>query len=106
MRRSSLAALLIAVACAAAGCGVVKTHNAKITLQSTPPVHLAVIPKSVGLDYWSKVHAGAECAASQMPGVKVTWNGVTDETDVVGQNENDVGFSLGGACCDGVVHRS
>ncbi len=85
MRRSSLAALLIAVACAAAGCGVVKTHNAKITLQSTPPVHLAVIPKSVGLDYWSKVHAGAECAASQMPGVKVTWNGVTDETDVVGQ---------------------
>ena len=23
--------------------------------------------------------------ASQLPGVKVTWNGVTDETDVVGQ---------------------
>ena len=44
-----------------------------------------MIPKSVGLDYWSKVHAGAQCAASQMPGVKVTWNGVTDETDVVGQ---------------------
>ena len=62
MRRSSLAALLIAVACAAAGCGVVKTHNAKITLRSTPPVHLAVIPKSVGLDYWSKVHAGAPSA--------------------------------------------
>ncbi len=44
-----------------------------------------MIPKSVGLDYWSKVHAGATCAASQMRGVEVTWNGVTDETDVVGQ---------------------
>jgi ribose transport system substrate-binding protein len=69
----------------ASGCGVVKQHNAKITLQKTPPVHLAVIPKSVGLDYWSKVHAGATCAASQLRGVSVTWNGVTDETDVVGQ---------------------
>ena len=50
-----------------------------------PPIHLAVIPKSVGLDYWAKVHAGASCAARQLPGVQVTWNGVTDETDVVGQ---------------------
>ena len=73
------------LALAAAGCAVVKDHKSKITLQSTPPIHLAVIPKSVGLDYWSKVHAGAMCAASQTPGVQVTWNGVTDETDVVGQ---------------------
>jgi ribose transport system substrate-binding protein len=85
MRRSATATALLALAVAAAGCGLVKTHNAKITLQKTPPIHLAVIPKSVGLDYWSKVHAGAECAAAQMPGVNVTWNGVTDETDVVGQ---------------------
>lgn len=80
--RTSLLALLV---CAAAGCAAVKDHKAKITLQKSPPVHLAVIPKSVGLDYWSKVHAGAMCAARQMPGVDVTWNGVTDETDVVGQ---------------------
>jgi ribose transport system substrate-binding protein len=73
------------LACALTGCGVVKDHKAKVTLQTTPPIHLAVIPKSVGLDYWSKVHAGAECAVSQMRGVNVTWNGVTDETDVVGQ---------------------
>jgi ribose transport system substrate-binding protein len=72
-------------AIAASGCAIVKQHNAKITLQPTQPIHLAVIPKSVGLDYWSKVHAGATCAASQMRGVSVTWNGVTDETDVVGQ---------------------
>jgi ribose transport system substrate-binding protein len=85
MRRKLIWALaLLALAYTTAGC-VVKDHKAKITLQKTPPIHLAVIPKSVGLDYWSKVHSGAVCAASQMPGVKVTWNGVTDETDVVGQ---------------------
>ncbi len=84
-RRGPFVAALVLLACAASGCAVVKDHKAKITLQSTPPIHLAVIPKSVGLDYWSKVHAGAECAVSQMRGVQVTWNGVTDETDVVGQ---------------------
>ncbi len=80
-----LRAVAAALALALSGCAVVKDHKAKIALQKTPPIHLAVIPKSVGLDYWSKVHAGAMCAASQMPGVQVTWNGVTDETDVVGQ---------------------
>jgi ribose transport system substrate-binding protein len=85
MRRRLTAAALLALAVALAGCGLVKVHNAKIALQKEPPIHLAVVPKSVGLDYWSKVHSGAECAASQLPGVNVTWNGVTDETDVVGQ---------------------
>jgi ribose transport system substrate-binding protein len=84
-RRALGVATGVLAACALAGCGLVKDHQAKITLQKAPPIHLAVIPKSVGLDYWSKVHAGAACAASQTPGVKVTWNGVTDETDVVGQ---------------------
>ena len=86
MRPSALrAALALLATCAAAGCAVVKDHKAAITLQPESPIHLAVIPKSVGLDYWSKVHAGAVCAASRMRGVQVTWNGVTDETDVVGQ---------------------
>jgi ribose transport system substrate-binding protein len=85
VRRHNLRAALLALAIALAGCGVVKDHKASITLQKTPPVHIAVVPKSVGLDYWSKVHSGAQCAASQMRGVNVTWNGVTDETDVVDQ---------------------
>jgi ribose transport system substrate-binding protein len=79
-----MAAALLATVIAT-GCGVVKEHKAKITLQSTPPIHLAVVPKSVGLDYWEKVHKGAQCAVSQLPRVSMTWNGVTDETDVVGQ---------------------
>jgi ribose transport system substrate-binding protein len=85
MRRLPSLAAVLAIAAALGGCGLVKQHVAKITLQGTPPIHLAVIPKSVGLDYWAKVHAGASCAARQLPGVQVTWNGVTDETDVVGQ---------------------
>jgi ribose transport system substrate-binding protein len=85
LRRNVTALALLILVVTAAGCGVVKDHKAKITLQKTPPVHIAVVPKSVGLDYWSKVHSGATCAASQMRGVNVTWNGVTDETDVVDQ---------------------
>jgi ribose transport system substrate-binding protein len=84
-RRRAFAAAIAALACLASGCGVVKDHKAKVKLEKAPPIHVAVIPKSVGLDYWSKVHAGAECAVKQLPGVAITWNGVTDETDVVGQ---------------------
>jgi ribose transport system substrate-binding protein len=85
LRRRLCNLAIAALVVATSGCAVVKDHKAKITLQKTPPIHLAVIPKSVGLDYWSKVHEGATCAARQLPGVQVTWNGVTDETDVVGQ---------------------
>jgi ribose transport system substrate-binding protein len=84
-RRSFSSAAIVPLVLAAAGCGVVKDHKAKVTLQKSPPFHIAVVPKSVGLDYWSKVHLGAECAASQMREVTITWNGVTDETDVVDQ---------------------
>jgi len=69
-----------------AGCSLVTLHKQHVTLQKSPPVHLAVVPKSVGLDYWEKVHKGAQCAASQLgKRVSIVWNGVTDETDVVGQ---------------------
>jgi ribose transport system substrate-binding protein len=83
--RAILAAFTLALT--STGCAVVKDHKVKVTLQKASPIHLAVIPKSVGLDYWTKVHEGAMCAARQLPGVQVTWNGVTDETDVVGQLE-------------------
>ena len=56
-----------------------------MTPQKGKEIRLAVVPKSVGLDYWEKVHKGAECAASQLDDVSVTWNGVSDETDVAGQ---------------------
>ena len=67
------------------GCGVVKEHQTHVSVTSGGTVRLAVIPKSVGLDYWEKVHQGAQCAASREKGVSVVWNGVSDETDVAGQ---------------------
>lgn len=86
LRRTMTTAASLLVTAVAAGCSLVTTHKDRVTLQGTPPIHLAVIPKSVGLDYWEKVHKGAECAASQIgKSVSITWNGVTDETDVVGQ---------------------
>jgi len=75
------------VAALGSGCSVVTLHKQHVTLQNEPPVHLAVVPKSVGLDFWDKAHKGAECAASQLgkKRVSIVWNGVTDETNVVGQ---------------------
>jgi ribose transport system substrate-binding protein len=64
---------------------VVSEHQTHVSVNSGGTVRLAVIPKSVGLDYWEKVHKGAQCAASQLKGVDVVWNGVSDETDVAGQ---------------------
>jgi hypothetical protein len=57
--RSIVWTAILPLAVVVSGCGAVTDHNTKVTLQSTPPIHIAVIPKSVGLDYWSKVHAGA-----------------------------------------------
>jgi hypothetical protein len=51
LRRRTLSAAVATLAVVLSGCAVVKDHKAKITLQKTPPIHLAVIPKSVSLDY-------------------------------------------------------
>lgn len=46
---------------------------------------IAVVPKSVGFDFWSKVHAGARAAAQELGNVEIIWNGPTAETDIAGQ---------------------
>lgn len=60
-------------------------HQERIAPAGGRTIHLAVVPKSVGLQFWEQVHQGADCAAKRLPDVQITWNGVTDETDVVGQ---------------------
>jgi ribose transport system substrate-binding protein len=69
----------------ATACSAVSEHKTSVSVSSGATIRLAVIPKSVGLDYWEKVHKGAQCAAAQERGVNVVWNGVSDETDVAGQ---------------------
>ena len=58
-----------------------------------------MVPKSVGLDYWEKVRRGAACAASKLSDVDITWNGVSDETNVTGQVDlldNYIGQGING----------
>ncbi len=46
---------------------------------------IAVIPKSIGFDFWSTVKVGAEQAAKDLGNVVVLWRGTNDETDIAGQ---------------------
>ncbi len=46
---------------------------------------IAVIPKSVGFDFWSRVKTGADEAARELGNIEVIWKGMTDETDIAGQ---------------------
>jgi len=55
------------------------------TARGSGPITLAVVPKALGFDFWTQVRLGAECAASKHKEVNVRWDGVTAETDVVGQ---------------------
>ncbi|MEJ3744941.1 substrate-binding domain-containing protein [Actinomycetes bacterium KLBMP 9797] len=43
------------------------------------------MPRALGFDFWRQVRLGAECAAAKHEDVTVRWDGVTAETDVVGQ---------------------
>ncbi len=52
---------------------------------ATKALKIAVVPKSLGPDFWEQVHKGAVCAASKQQNVSVQWNGVTADTDVTGQ---------------------
>jgi ribose transport system substrate-binding protein len=84
MRRAAAVSTALAAILATA-CSAVSEHKTSVSVNSGGTIRLAVIPKSVGLDYWEKVHSGAQCAAAQEHGVNVVWNGVSDETDVAGQ---------------------
>ncbi|GAA4711900.1 substrate-binding domain-containing protein [Phytohabitans rumicis] len=85
--RTGLILLLATCASAAAGCGGDGTPPAESTTRprNSSPITLAVVPKALGFDFWRQVRLGAECAASKHEQVTVRWDGVTAETDVVGQ---------------------
>jgi ribose transport system substrate-binding protein len=48
-------------------------------------LQIAVIPKSVGFDFWANVKSGADAAADSLGNVEVIWKGTNDETDIAGQ---------------------
>ena len=46
---------------------------------------IAVVPKSVGFNFWTRVKQGAQAAASELDSVSITWKGTSSESDVAGQ---------------------
>lgn len=109
MRNSSSRAAVAGVLAAAllvAGCGGVKKHEASggATKKATGQIRLAVVPKAVGFSFWEDAHKGAVCAASKQKDVKVTWDGVTAETNVSGQVDLLQNFLTSGV--DGLVYAA
>jgi len=68
-------------------CGQVVSQSAPSSggNPATKALKIAVVPKSLGFDFWEQLHKGAVCAASKQQNVTVQWDGVTAETDVTGQ---------------------
>src|SRR5919197_2048903 len=87
MRAERWCVVVAVVAMALAGCGGVKKHESGGGggVKKSGTIRLAVVPKAVGFSFWEDAHKGAVCAASKQKDVKVTWDGVTAETDVSGQ---------------------
>ena len=85
MSRGLMAAAVAALA--VAGCGGVQKHESSSGGGTTKsgPIRVAVVPKAVGFSFWEDAHKGAECAASKVKDVNVSWDGVAAETDVSGQ---------------------
>lgn len=76
--RTLFSLLLAALLLALAGCnGSDSADEAKY--------QIAVVPKSVSLNFWSQVREGAEAAASELDSVAVIWKGTSDESDIDGQ---------------------
>lgn len=50
-------------------------------LSGGKPLRIAVIPKGTTHDFWKSVHAGANDAAAEIPGVTIIWSGPDNEKD-------------------------
>jgi ribose transport system substrate-binding protein len=87
MRAGGRCVVVAVAAMAVASCGGVKKHESGGGggVKKSGTVRLAVVPKAVGFSFWEDAHKGAECAASKLKNVKVSWDGVAAETDVSGQ---------------------
>src|SRR3954469_16593433 len=87
MRAGGWCVAVAVLAMAIASCGGVKKHESSGGggTKTSGTIRLAVVPKAVGFSFWEDAHKGAQCAASRLKDVKVSWDGVSAETDVSGQ---------------------
>ena len=78
LHNKALKVLLLLLLASVAGCQ-------KGESDSQDRLQIAVIPKSVNLDFWSTVQQGAIAAADSIGGIDILWKGTTEETDIAGQ---------------------
>jgi len=82
--------LCLAICPLGAGCGGGDADDGKLTI--------AVIPKSMGAEFWETVEEGAREAAAELD-VEMNWEGPQDETQIAEQNkivENMVNLGVDG----------
>lgn len=105
MRKIIAAGCAGVAAVALAGCGAAEVRDSGSGGgQEGGPIELAVVPKAIGFDFWESARLGAQCAASQQRGVEIQWDGVTQETDVSGQQNLLQNLITQGV--DGVVYAA
>jgi len=77
--------LLVIAACSSTSTGNGGSTASGSASSSGQTLTFAVVPKSLGFDYWTHLHDGAMCAAGKLGKVTIDWNGVAAETDVTGE---------------------
>lgn len=94
--------VLVATMCGCARSGADAQNSAERSQQASrgasERLTLAVIPKSIGGDFWSTVEQGAREAAKEL-GVSIKWEGAHVETELAEQNkiiENMVNLGVDG----------
>ncbi|GAB3280506.1 substrate-binding domain-containing protein [Parasphingorhabdus pacifica] len=83
--RKTLTATCMLLSLVAAGCTVGVRQPSGDGAEQGGPTKIAVVPKAIGFDFWENVRTGAECAAREHDRVDMHWDGVSQESDVSGQ---------------------
>ncbi len=105
MHKKLVALLFVAgVLALATACQVRQPDVSSEAGEEQGPIELAVVPKALGFDFWEKVHLGAKCAASYYEDVDVQWDGVNQETNIIGQFDLLTNMITQGA--DGLVYAA
>lgn len=108
MRRKITSTLvLVALVATLAACGAQVRESGggnEGGRQQQGPIELAVVPKAIGFAFWEQVRLGAQCAVDEAENVEMQWDGVTQETDVTGQQNLLQNFITQGV--DGLVYAA
>ncbi len=106
LRRITITLMLASLVAVVAACGAAEVREPGDDEEGGQqgPIDLAVVPKAIGFDFWEQVRVGAQCAVDGAEDVEMQWDGVTEETDVTGQQNLLQNFQTQGV--DGLVYAA